>query len=174
MNSSSVQELPLWVKELSLRVKTRRMCTVISGTLGKSITIWKQLTIYYLFWFSNDWWSGWEVSRMELVKMGWTKGIVIYFLHGGGGGGGVVDHKIIRKFSWYKGEQQEENTRKCCLQRGPVNLIKWVKIAHSFLQSVSNQFHIIILSLPMWFCKWMSKNFSKPTSENRDTRRFNF
>ena len=32
---------------------------------------------------------------------------------------------------------------------GPVKLIKWVKIAHSFLQSVSNQFHAIILSLPM-------------------------
>ena len=28
-------------------------------------------------------------------------------------------------------------------------LIKWVKISHSFLQSVSNQFHVIILSLPM-------------------------
>ena len=33
--------------------------------------------------------------------------------------------------------------------KGPVNLIKRVKIAHSFLQSVSNQFHIIILNLPM-------------------------
>ena len=33
--------------------------------------------------------------------------------------------------------------------KGPVKLIKWVKIAHSFLQSVSYQFHIIILSLPM-------------------------
>ena len=31
----------------------------------------------------------------------------------------------------------------------PVKLIKRVKIAHSFLQSVSNQFHVIILSLPM-------------------------
>ena len=30
--------------------------------------------------------------------------------------------------------------------KGPVKL---VKIAHSFLQSVSNQFHVIILSLPM-------------------------
>ena len=27
--------------------------------------------------------------------------------------------------------------------KGPVELIKRVKIAHSFLQSVSNQFHII-------------------------------
>ena len=33
--------------------------------------------------------------------------------------------------------------------RGPVKLIKRVKIAHSFLQSVSDQFHVIILSLPM-------------------------
>ena len=31
---------------------------------------------------------------------------------------------------------------------GPVKLIKQVKIAHSFLQFVSNQFHVIILSLP--------------------------
>ena len=34
------------------------------------------------------------------------------------------------------------------LYKGPVKLIKWVKIAHSFLQSVSNQFHFIILSIP--------------------------
>ena len=33
--------------------------------------------------------------------------------------------------------------------KGPVKLIKQVKIAYSFLQSVSNQFHVIILSLPM-------------------------
>ena len=33
--------------------------------------------------------------------------------------------------------------------KGPVKLIKWVKIPLSFLQSVSNQFHVIILSLPM-------------------------
>ena len=34
-------------------------------------------------------------------------------------------------------------------EKGPVKLIMRVKIAHSFLQSVSNQFHVIILSLPM-------------------------
>ena len=34
-------------------------------------------------------------------------------------------------------------------QKGPVKLIKRVKIAHSFLQSVSDQFNVIILSLPM-------------------------
>ena len=33
--------------------------------------------------------------------------------------------------------------------KGPVKLIKQVKIAHSFLQFVSDQFRIIILSLPM-------------------------
>ena len=31
----------------------------------------------------------------------------------------------------------------------PVKLIKWVKIAHSFSHSLSDQFHVIILSLPM-------------------------
>ena len=36
------------------------------------------------------------------------------------------------------------------LNKGPVKLIKLVKIAHSFLQSVSDQFHVIILSLPMY------------------------
>ena len=33
--------------------------------------------------------------------------------------------------------------------KGPVKLIKQVKIAHSFLQSVSTQSHLIMLSLPM-------------------------
>ena len=33
--------------------------------------------------------------------------------------------------------------------KGPVKLIKRMKIAHSFLQPVSNQFQVIILSLPM-------------------------
>ena len=35
------------------------------------------------------------------------------------------------------------------MHKGPVKLVEWVTIAHSFLQSVSDQFHIIILSLPM-------------------------
>ena len=35
------------------------------------------------------------------------------------------------------------------VNKGPVELIKRVKIAHSFLQSVSDQFHPIVLSLPM-------------------------
>ena len=33
--------------------------------------------------------------------------------------------------------------------KGLVQLIKRVKIAHSFLQSVSDQFHVIVLSLAM-------------------------
>ena len=35
------------------------------------------------------------------------------------------------------------------LNKGPVKLMKRVKIAHSFLQAVSYQFHVIVLSLPM-------------------------
>ena len=35
------------------------------------------------------------------------------------------------------------------IAKGPVKLIKRVKVAHSFLQSVSDQFHVIILSLSM-------------------------
>ena len=33
--------------------------------------------------------------------------------------------------------------------KGPVKLVQWVKIPNSFLQSVSNLFHFIILSLLM-------------------------
>ena len=57
--------------------------------------------------------------------------------------------------------------------KGPVKLIKPVKIAHSFLQSVSDWFHVIILSLPIKFYKWLSKHFSKPTSKNGDMCHFN-
>ena len=63
--------------------------------------------------------------------------------------------------------------RYCLKFKGPVKLIKRVKIAHSFLQSVSDQFHVIILSLPMEFYKWLSKNFSKPTSKHGEIGRFN-
>ena len=59
------------------------------------------------------------------------------------------------------------------VDKGSVKLIEQVKIAHSFLQSVLNQFHFIILSLPLYFCIWLSKNFSKPTSKNGKTSRFN-
>ena len=47
-----------------------------------------------------------------------------------------------------------------------------VKIAHSFLQSVSNQFHVIILSLPMKLYEWLSKKFSNPTFKNGEIGRF--
>ena len=57
--------------------------------------------------------------------------------------------------------------------KGPVQLIKRVKIAHSFLQCVSDQFHVIVLSLPMLFYKWLSKNFSKPTSKDGYMGHFN-
>ena len=57
--------------------------------------------------------------------------------------------------------------------KGPVKLTQQVKIAHSFLPTVSNQFHVIILRLPMQFYKWLSKNFSKPTSKNGEIGRFN-
>ena len=59
-------------------------------------------------------------------------------------------------------------------KKGPVKLIKRVKITHnSFLQSVSNQFHVIILSLRMLFYKRLSKNFLEPTSKDRDIGHFN-
>ena len=57
--------------------------------------------------------------------------------------------------------------------QGPVKLIKQVKIAHSFLLFVPNQLHVVILSLPMQFYKWLSKNFSKTTSTNGEIGRFN-
>ena len=47
-----------------------------------------------------------------------------------------------------------------------MKLIQRVKIAHSFLQSVSNQFHFIISNLPMWFYICLSKNFLDPASKN--------
>ena len=47
----------------------------------------------------------------------------------------------------------------------PVKLIQQVKIAHSFLKSTSNYFHVNILSLPI-FHIWLWKNVSKPTFKN--------
>ena len=43
-----------------------------------------------------------------------------------------------------------------------MKLIQRVNIAHSFVQSVHNLFHFIVLSLPMR----LSKNFSKPSSKS--------
>ena len=45
-----------------------------------------------------------------------------------------------------------------CAER-PVKLIRRVKIAHSFLQCVSNQFHVIILSLPYVVLQMAVKEF---------------
>ena len=44
---------------------------------------------------------------------------------------------------------EKEISSACHLSKGSVKLIKRVKIAQSFLQSVSDQFQVIILSLPM-------------------------
>ena len=56
--------------------------------------------------------------------------------------------------------------------KGPVKLIKRVKMGHSFLQSVSNQFHVIILSLPTNGCQRIFLNpFLKfPLSENNNKK----
>ena len=59
------------------------------------------------------------------------------------------------------------------INKGPVKLMQRMKIAHSFLQSESNLFHFIILTLPMWFYIWLSKNFSK-TSKNGEIGCFNW
>ena len=61
-------------------------------------------------------------------------------------------------------------------RKGPVKLIQRVKTAQSFLQSVSNLFHSIILSLPIcnvvlhYGCQ---RIFSKLTSKNGEIGRFN-
>ena len=52
-----------------------------------------------------------------------------------------------------------------------MKLMQRVKIAHSFLQFVSNQFHVIILSLPILFYISLSMNFLKPTSKNGEIGR---
>ena len=56
---------------------------------------------------------------------------------------------------------------------GPVKLLPRVKIARLFLQSVSNLFHFIILSLLMNFNIWLSKNLLKHTFKIEDIGRFN-
>ena len=70
---------------------------------------------------------------------------------------------ILSSSSFKRLKQPPKDTIKA---KGPVKLMKRVKIAHSFSQSVSNQFLIIILCLPIWFYKWLSKNFLKSTSKN--------
>ena len=46
-------------------------------------------------------------------------------------------------------KEQNFSVKPFAYVKGPVQLMQRVKIAHSFLQSVSNQFHVIILSLPL-------------------------
>ena len=79
----------------------------------------------------------------------------------GGGGGGCFLLKV----------QPLTTTKREALRRGPVKLIQQVKITHSFLQSVSNLFYFIVLSLATLFYIWLSKNFSKPTSKNGEIGR---
>ena len=59
------------------------------------------------------------------------------------------------------------------MNKGPVKVIKGVKIAHSFLQSVRSvpryRFKLAYVILQIW----LSKNFSGPTSKNGDMGRFN-
>ena len=43
--------------------------------------------------------------------------------------------------------------------KGPVKLIKQVKIAHSFLQSVLNQFHVTILRLLIVILQMAGKQY---------------
>ena len=54
-------------------------------------------------------------------------------------------HSVSGVAMCYKGGEAAGKDK----NRGPVRIIKQVKIANSFLQSVSNQFHVIILSLPI-------------------------
>ena len=44
---------------------------------------------------------------------------------------------------------RNSNSDCVCIFKGPVKLIQWVKRAPSFLESASNLFHSIILSLPL-------------------------
>ena len=56
--------------------------------------------------------------------------------------------------------------------KGPVKLMQREKIALSYLQSLSNMFHFVILGLPIWFYIRLSKDFSKLTSKNGEIDRF--
>ena len=54
-----------------------------------------------------------------------------------------------------------------------MKLMQRVETAHSFLQSVFNLSHVIILSLPMYFYIWLSKISLKPIFQNGEIGRFN-
>ena len=57
--------------------------------------------------------------------------------------------------------------------KGPVTLIQWVKIAHSFLQSASDQFLIIILRLAYVILQTAVKEFFETHFQNGEIGRFN-
>ena len=52
-------------------------------------------------------------------------------------------------FSWLKKTKYQKIIFFAFCAKGPVKLMLRVKIARSFLQSMSNQFHVIILRLPL-------------------------
>ena len=63
---------------------------------------------------------------------------------------GVISEELqTKKFEMYTSVAMVTILSYQQVIKGPVKLIKRVKIAPSFLQSVSNQFHVIILRLPM-------------------------
>ena len=75
---------------------------------------------------------GWLLDKLYIIRF-WVNGNAMYFMK-------HLLKKITKRFLLVLGPLRD---------KGPVKLIKRVKIAHSFSQSVSNQFHFIILSLPM-------------------------
>ena len=59
-------------------------------------------------------------------------------------------------------------------EKGPVKLMQRVKIARSFLQSVSNQFHVgYHVKLAYVILQMAVKEFLKPTSKNGEIGCFN-
>ena len=66
------------------------------------------------------------------------------------GGGGKTQKKKQEETKNVANLQAVHRLRLCVsYDEGLVKLIERAKIADSFLQSVSNQFHVIILSLPL-------------------------
>ena len=55
-----------------------------------------------------------------------------------------IENGYLQEFIAHTHVYHERKLR--CRSEGPVKLMQWVKIAHLFLQSVSNQFHFIILN----------------------------
>ena len=59
------------------------------------------------------------------------------------------------------------------LNKGPVKSIQWVKIVHSFLQSVSKSVPLYHFNLAFVVLHMIVKNLQKPTSKNGEIGRFN-